>query len=1122
MTSISPKIRFVKGISLALKIAAIYFILGTIWILLSDKILGVLARDPTVLVKVAIVKGWFYVSVTALVLYVLISRGLSRIEQSGKEARLSEANYRELVESANSIIIRRDITGRIIFLNEFAQDFFGYSKDEILGRNVVGTIVPEFERSGRHLKELIEDIGKHPEQYTNNENENIRANGERVWIAWTNKPIRDEHGQIIEILCVGNDITARKQAEASLAESEQRFTLAMEATKDGLWDWNLQTGEVYYSPGYLAMLGYASGEVPADVDTWSDRIHPEDKDAALKANMDCIENRRDDFEVKFRMRAKNGAWRWIMGRGKAAGRDEKGRAIRMVGTHIDITELKRIEEALRESEARYRTVIENIQDIFYRTDQNGTLVMASTSAAATLGYDSLDEVLGRDIASYWLYPDEREKMLCSLRKDGVVRDYEVVIKKKDGSPLVVSITSSFHKDDHGNILGVEGVIRDITDRKRAEDALLRSQRQLADIIEFLPDATFVINTEGTVIAWNRAMEAMSEISKNEMIGKGDFEYSLPFYGSRRPLIIDLLSASEEKKMQYYDPVSTVGHTMIAETYAAETYGGKGAYLRGVATVLFDENGNAAGAIESVQDITERKLAEIALRESEERFSRIFLASPYISSISRVSDGQFIDVNDAFLNAFGWTREEVIGHNPVELGMWVNPEDRAKMVEIMQERGNIRDMPSQPRRKSGEIMDVLFSAEVIETAGQKYILSLVYDITERKRAKEEKEKLEAQLFQAQKMESVGRLAGGVAHDFNNMLGVIIGRAEMALQLDVSNDKLQRNLQEILKAGLRSADLTRQLLAFARKQTAIPQVLDLNDTISGMLKMLRRLIGEDIDMSWQPGLDLWKVKIDPSQMDQILANLMVNARDAISGVGAITMGTENVVIDASNRAETPEFISGQYILLTVSDTGTGMSKEVRENIFEPFFTTKELGKGTGLGLSTVYGIVKQNDGFIYVASELAKGTTFQIYLPRFEAENAQVSSEEITGKGPTGTETILLVEDDEAILNLSKTILQMLGYKVIAAHTPVYALHLFEEHPGDLHLLITDVVMPEMNGRELAEQLRAIRPDLKCLYMSGYTADLIAHRGILDEGVNFIQKPFRSDELAAKVRQVLDFL
>ncbi|MGB7907025.1 MAG: CHASE domain-containing protein [Syntrophobacteraceae bacterium] len=661
---------------------------------------------------------------------------------------------------------------------------------------------------------------------------------------------------------------------------------------------------------------------------------------------------------------------------------------------------------------------------------------------------------------------------------------------------------------------------EIAERRQAEDELRRSQRQLADIIEFLPDPTFVINNEGTVIAWNRAMKEMTGVSRSKMIGKGDFEYSLPFFGKRRPILIDLVFASEEKKREYYDSVSKVGGAIVTETYAPETYGGKGAYLWGVATGLFDEQGNVTGAIESIRDINERKLAEIALRESEERFSRFFRASPVGTSICRLSDGQFVDINNAFMGLFGYKREEVVCQNPYKLAIWALPEDPANMFAILQEQGRLQDFETKFRKKSGEIIDVLISAEMIEMAGQQYILGLTHDITERKRGEEARKRLEEQLFQAQKMESVGRLAGGVAHDFNNMLSVIIGRAEMALQQDVSNDKLQHNIKEILKAGLRSAELTRQLLAFARKQTAVAKILDLNDTISGMLQMLRRLIGEDIDLLWAPELDLWKVKIDPSQVDQILANLVVNARDAISGVGAVTMRTENGVIDESNRAQAAELIAGQYVLLTVSDTGTGMTQEIRENIFEPFFTTKELGKGTGLGLSTVYGIVKQNDGFIYVASELGTGTTFKIYLPRVEGQTAQVDSEEITLKRPTGTETVLLVEDDEGILDLGKMILENLGYTVLAAQTPVDSIRLAKEHPGDIHLLITDVVMPEMNGRELAELVGTIRPNLRCLYMSGYSADLIAHRGILDEGLNFIQKPFGSDDLAVRVRQVLD--
>jgi PAS domain S-box-containing protein len=523
--------------------------------------------------------------------------------------------------------------------------------------------------------------------------------------------------------------------------------------------------------------------------------------------------------------------------------------------------------------------------------------------------------------------------------------------------------------------------------------------------------------------------------------------------------------------------------------------------------------------ESEKDSTERKRAEAASEVTLKSF-----AEQAITGINIIQDGVFKYVNPKFAQMFGYTVEECL--NDMTFKNLVYTEDLTKVEEQVRKRtsGEVEFVHYTFRglKKKGQSFDVEVYASTSNYKGSTASTGTILDITERKRADKVRKKLEEQLFQAQKMESVGRLAGGVAHDFNNMLGVIIGRAELALNTDVSADELQHNLKEILKTGLRSADLTRQLLAFARKQTAVPKILDLNVTISGMLEMLRRLVGEDIDLLWAPELNLWKVKIDPSQVDQILANLVVNARDAISGVGAITMRTDNVVIDDSNRAETPEFIFGEYVLLTISDTGAGMSREVRENIFEPFFTTKEVGKGTGLGLSTVYGIVKQNEGFIYVASEPGKGTTFKIYLPRFVAETAQVASEEAADKPPTGTETILLVEDDEAILNLGKIILENLGYTVLATPTPVQAIHLAEDHPGDIHLLITDVVMPEMNGRELAEKLSAIRPNLKCLYMSGYTADVIANRGILDEGLNFIQKPFLSDDFAVKVRQVLDRL
>jgi signal transduction histidine kinase/ActR/RegA family two-component response regulator len=419
-----------------------------------------------------------------------------------------------------------------------------------------------------------------------------------------------------------------------------------------------------------------------------------------------------------------------------------------------------------------------------------------------------------------------------------------------------------------------------------------------------------------------------------------------------------------------------------------------------------------------------------------------------------------------------------------------------------------------RRKDGKKIFVTFEGRVGWNAEEAFVRAhcVFVNMTERRM-------LEDQLRQVQKMESVGRLAGGVAHDFNNMLGVIIGHAEMALREVDESDPLYASLQEILKASQRSVDLTRQMLAFARRQTVNPQVLDLNKAVSGMFKMLRRLIGEDVDLIQKPGPGLWPVKMDPAQFDQILANLAINARDAISGVGAVTIETGNTSLGAAYCGTHAGAVPGEYVFVTVSDTGAGMDRETLEHIFEPFFTTKEVGKGTGLGLATVYGIVKQNNGFIDVLTAPERGTAFRIYLPRTWAkiEEAPARSQD---KFSGGSETVLLVEDEEAILNLIKTILGRSGYTVLSALSPREALTLARSYAGTIHVLVTDVVMPEMNGRELAERISAIKPGLKTLYMSGYTADVIAHQGVLHEGVQFLQKPMTAGELTDKIRDVLD--
>jgi signal transduction histidine kinase len=447
--------------------------------------------------------------------------------------------------------------------------------------------------------------------------------------------------------------------------------------------------------------------------------------------------------------------------------------------------------------------------------------------------------------------------------------------------------------------------------------------------------------------------------------------------------------------------------------------------------------------------------------------------------------------------------------------YLNEEVLAQRKTFDREYRIIRDNDGEVRWVSG------LGALKTDADGRELLLmGTIQDITEQKKREEAEEKLEAQLHQAQKIESIGQLAGGVAHDFNNMLGVILGRVDLALRKAGSSSTLVTDLQEISKAAQSSAALTRQLLTFARKQVIAPKVLDLNEAVGGMLKMLQRLIGENIQLSWNATANLWPVKIDPSQLDQILANLCVNARDAIAGIGKISIKTENRTMDESATNALPyDVVPGNYVQLCVSDDGCGMDKQVQAHIFEPFYTTKEVGCGTGLGLATVYGAVKQNHGFLTFDSEPGLGTAFNIYLPW---ASKAVEAQQETAEKPLllGTETILLVEDDKMVLDMEMSMLKENGYTVLAAITTDLAQTLAMEHPGPIHLLVSDVIMPEMNGRELSEKLMLFRPDMKILFLSGYTADIISCEGVVEDEIHFLQKPFSFQTLTAKVREVLD--
>jgi PAS domain S-box-containing protein len=776
--------------------------------------------------------------------------------------------------------------------------------------------------------------------------------------------------------------------------------------------------------------------------------------------------------------------------------------------HFESEWLRKLaEEALLESEERYRQIAENIREVFWIADVDLTRVIYVSPA--------YEKIWGRTCKSLYaepgswaesIHPDDRQRVSEAIQPrtpQGHTVEYRVI--HSDGSIRWVLDRGFPVRNATGEIYRVAGISEDITERKRAEEKLRDSEARLALAVKATEVGMFDWNVVTGESEWTEQYCSIMGYPPTEMRCYQDWADRV------HP---DDFSMVEERVRR-----AMAEKTPYGAQYRISLPDGTLRFVEAKGLFTYDAVGNVSKMLGTVRDITQGKQAEQELRESEERYRNLIMHSPdaiFVNYQDRV-----ILVNNACQRLFGArSAQELIGKSPYELFHQAFHRQLRERIHCLRNLSEpVSLVEEQIVRLDGEIVDVEVLTAPFPLYDTNAIHVILRDITERKRTEDEQEKLQAQLNQAQKMESVGRLAGGVAHDFNNMLGVILGHSEMAMNEVDSSQPLYADLQEIQKAANRSADLTRQLLAFARKQTASPKVLNLNETVESMLKMLKRLIGENIELAWLPDENLWPVKIDPSQIDQILANLSVNACDAIDGVGKLTIRTENAIFDETCRQTDTWFVPGEYVVLTLSDDGIGMDEETRNRIFEPFFTTKEVGKGTGLGLATVYGIVKQNNGFIGVHSESGQGTTFKIYLPRHAGQTGEELMPNALKIPKGGGETVLLVEDEPTILNMTAKMLQRMGYNVLTASTPGEAMRLAEAHPGEIHLLMTDVVMPEMNGRDLAKNLLSIFSNIKRLFMSGYTADIIAHHGVLDPGVNFIQKPFSMQNLAAKLREAL---
>ncbi|MBK5225486.1 MAG: PAS domain S-box protein [Thermoleophilia bacterium] len=888
-------------------------------------------------------------------------------------------------------------------------------------------------------------------------------------------------------------------------------------------------------------------------------------------------------------------------------------------------------EAIRANEKKYQTIVETATEGIWQLDAQANTTYVNRQMAEMLGYER-DEMLGRSLLDFMDEKAREEaKRLFKKRKEGISEQHEFRFRKKDGSDLWTIISTNPLIDDHGEFAGALGMIKDITLRKRAEEALRESESHFRTIYDQSPLGMGFIDKDGYIVDCNEQLsriigtsrerligfnmisgvkdEAMKSAVAAALLGKiGLFEGDYVTVTSTRQVTLKAtygpllypdnvlkgvlflcediterkraeealeLSETNLRRAQWIgnlgswswdvptnelnwsdqvfriyglDPKHTEpSYDIVIKTLAPECRedfakaiqdalekdepfegdyciilpDGSRRNTHTAGKVIRDEQRNPLKMFGIVQDITERKRMERELHDASS-YTRSLIETSLDPLVTISSDGKIMDVNKATEVVTGVPRDELIGSD--FSNYFTEPEQAREGYQQVFETGSIMDYPLAIKHVSGRKTDVLYNAAVYrdDTGKIAGVFAAARDITKRKQAEEEKEKLREQLMQSQKMESVGRLAGGIAHDFNNALQTILGNTTLMMMEVPEGSKgnsLRENLEAVQRAGEHSADLTRQLLAFARQQTVETRLVDLNDTVADILSMLKRLIGEDINVSWLPEAEAATIKVDPAQVYQVLANLCINAREAIEGVGNVTIETHNISFDSAYVEDHAGFETGDYVMLEVSDDGCGMDKEVRDHLFEPFYTTRAFGKGTGLGLATVYGIVKQNDGFINVYSEPGEGTTFKIYLSL--AVGKPAGREEAPVQLPRGHgETVLLVEDDVDILKLGTEILERMGYRVIAAATPDEAIDKAQKQIGEIALLVTDVVMPQMNGHDLATRLQELKPELKCLYMSGYTADVITNHGVLDEGLNFMQKPFSIEDVAAKVRHLLD--
>jgi len=1052
-----------------------------------------------------------------------IYRDITARKQAEEAVRINEQHYRTVIEDATDIISILDRNGNVSFISPSLTRVLGYGAEELIGRSGFSIIHPD-------------DQGRAQSDFAQ-----VRTGADRDAIeirlrhkgghyisfeAAANRPKDDRiSGNMVVIV---RDITERLNAQRALRDSEAQYRLLFERNLAGAFRSTLDGSFIDCNDSFARIYGYGSREEvlghPA-----SEFYHSTADRAAF------IERLRTTgvlLDYESHGRRKDGSDVWVL-ENVTLVRGEAGKPDLLQGTMVDITARKRTEQVLAESETKFRAVAETAASAIYIHDGKRFLYVNHASEVIS-GY-SREELLRMDPFDL-VHPDSREELrqrtMERMQGASVAPSLECKIVSKQGKSLWVELSATIIQFEGGQ--AILATLFDITERKQAEklqSALYRiaeessRAKNLDDLYpvlhgivsELMYAKNFYIalyDRMNQTVRFPYFVDEAEEAPVGDMpVGKGLTEYVLR---TGKPLLFSPEAPDSRTQLGVFQPIGPasvdwLGVPLKKEGVAfgvltVQSYTEKVRFTQAEVEILNFVSQQVANALE-------RKRAEDALRESEMRNRSLVQSAVYGIYRSSVED-RFLDVNPALVAMLGYqTREEVLQLN-LARDVYVDPEERGRLVHQYQSSEQISGVEARwKRRDSKPIIVRLSGRAIMDQQGNTVFFEMIAeDVTERRA-------LEEQLRQSQKMEAVGRLAGGVAHDFNNLLTVIRGYSELMLSQLGPGQPLQAEIEEVRKAADRAALLTQQLLAFSRKQVLAPKILDLNAVVTNMERLMRRLLGEDVKLVTKLESNLGRTKADPGQIEQVIMNLAVNARDAMPEGGTVSVETSNVVLDeflSRDFAVTP----GPYVMLGFSDTGHGMNAETRARAFEPFFTTKEQGKGTGLGLSTVYGIVKQSGGYIWVYSEPGLGTTFKVYLPMAE-EKAEVGQSDVSPAATRrGSETILLVEDEDGVRTLIKQLLQRQGYVVIETRHGGEAMVECERHRSPIHLLLTDVVLTQMNGRELAQKLLPMRPEMRVLFMSGYSEEAIAHHGVLNPGTEFLQKPFTTEALIRKVREMLD--